>query len=1020
VVTFGDKRARAKRRLAAALRWGGSVVAVGALVALGGVSTPGPAQADSTPSGYDQMSGSGNTPSFVTVPWTSGLRDASNQPITNPGSELNPNVDRQNDTGPYTFMDDGVQCQSSNCPDGNGYGAFKTLTVTVSQTQDLGHGGITVSWTGAEPTVDNQGALAGGYLQMMECYGNASTGPSPEDCEFGASPVPGGMPTAAARRHGALCATDTLSTTNPPNAVNGPPGAGCDPWEPGTEAPTHYPCATVNGQVPTPNPNPDCVPGDYSIPFVPDDGAEPALYDNQNELGEAFDSTSTNEVNFATTDSAGDGQQQFETLTSAQSSGLGCGQEQSNNTPQGCWLVIVPRGIYEPNGFDTSAGGTKVAIADQSSPLSAGNWAQRIQVHLSYAQLATFCPLGGTGRESLMEGSQLVSRAVESWEVKLNQAANCTLIYHEAETPEQVVTTDFSDPVTPGVPNNGLAFTTAPVGDDRLRNGESPPALPTIVYAPVAVMALDFGFHIDESSSGNNPALQSGYLSTAVKLSPQLVARAVTQSYYWDLTDYAPSLTNNGVHPYLQAPWAAHNPANISQDPQFTQLNPEVIGEGISAAAPLDTIDHSAYYQQIWQWLEADSTTSSWLDGVSNSSNSAVTIDPSYESQQLGTPPAIDSMPRSYPCSSLTFQPSPGQPITQSLCSTDINPYVADFDAASADVLLGSSLGYHQTWDTNLATPTGQPTGYWDKAALGGPGNTWMWALDATPYTAAYGLVPAQLCDDSGGNCISPTVASVTAAVNDAKPDSAGLLQVNPASPGAGAYPLTEVIYAAVRTDMPAQALTDYANFISYAVNQGQTAGQAPGDLPAGYLPLPASLQAQANAVVTRLTQIAGGGSTSSATPSASNSSSSSSAAGAATTSAANGNTNSNTNSNTGSNSGTQPSATPNSAASTSASNGTPATSAASSSLSSCPTPTTAISVTASTAPPAVTPTCASATGPVIAPPTVQLAAGTTPGQPVGPIRDVLAVVLIVGVAGAGGGIMLRHGRLPRWPGRGP
>ena len=55
---------------------------------------------------------------------------------------------------------------------------------------------------------------------------------------------------------------------------------------------------------------------------------------------------------------------------------------------------------------------------------------------------------------------------------------------------------------------------------------------------------------------------------------------------------------------------------------------------------------------------------------------------------------------------------------------------------------------------------------------------------------------------------------STPAAVNNAKPDSVGLLQVNPASPGAGAYPLTEVIYAAVRTDSTPQQLTDLAAYV--------------------------------------------------------------------------------------------------------------------------------------------------------------------------------------------------------------
>src|SRR5262249_3189187 len=153
--------------------------------------------------------------------------------------------------------------------------------------------------------------------------------------------------------------------------------------------------------------------------------------------------------------------------------------------------------------------------------------------HLGYAPLPTFCPLGGKADESLMEGSQLVTRAVQSWELKLNEDAKCSRIYHLAETPEQQVTNDFTLPVTPGVAANGLAFTTDPIGTDRLRNGEPVPAtLPNVVYAPVAVMGLDFGFHIDEVAVGDtDPAHVQGYLSTPVKLSPQLLARALTQSY---------------------------------------------------------------------------------------------------------------------------------------------------------------------------------------------------------------------------------------------------------------------------------------------------------------------------------------------------------------------------------------------------------------------------------------------------------------------------------------------------------
>ena len=945
---------RAMRRLAAGLRWGGAIIAACALVGLGLLNPPSQAHAAST-GGYDQMSGTGSTATAITVPWTKGLLNADNQPITSPGSELNPNADRATDGGELSFMD----------------ADFQNLVVTVSQTQNIGHAGITVSWTGGLPTALS-GGIQGNYLQMMECYGNASTGPSPEDCEYGEGLLPQGMPSGVGTRIGDLCSSPTLSSTNPTGSMNGSsPAAGCDPNEPTTETPTHYPCTSGAG--------PDCLPDGFNIPFLPEGGtASDALY--QNELPEAFDQFSTNEVDVATTRSDGTGQQQFETVTSVQSSGLGCGQEQGNGTPQGCWLVIVPRGHYEPNGYAANIGeGTAATVANElvSTPLSAGNWAQRIQVHLDYAKLPTFCQIGGTSAntdESYMEGSQLITRAVQSWELELNEQANCSRIYHMAETPEQEVTNDFVIPVTPGEATNGLAFTTDPVGSDRLRNGESLPTLPNIVYAPVGIVGIDFGFHIDEREPGDTSQNQ-GYLTTPINLSPQLLARALTQTYQLDLPDYDPQAGKAGPA------WVQSNPQDISKDPLFQKLNPEVIEHGYSAIplAPLDTVDHSAYYQQLWQWVQADSTTSEWLDGATEPS---ITLDPSYESEQLGKAPAIDSVPRSYPSCLNLGTSSSGKP--ESRCSIDMLPYVTDFDAASADVLAANPLTYGNQWDP-LAIAPDDTSGYWDKNPPEPPGQIFEWAIDATPYTAAYGLVPADLCNDSGSSCVAPTIASVTAAVNDAKPDSAGLLEVNPADPGTGAYPLTEVVYAAVRTDMPAQQLTDYADFISFAANQGQTTGQAAGNLPPGYLPLTSSLQAQANAVVTKLRSIAAGGAGPTGTPTPSKSSSSSSStpnSGSSTTGSVTGG------------GGTQSTAT---------NPTTPAT----------PNPASQASAT-----PAVSASGATPTGPVIVPPTVQLAAGTTPGQPVGPIRQVLVVVVIVGIAGAGGGILLRRGRLPRWPGR--
>ena len=57
--------------------------------------------------------------------------------------------------------------------------------------------------------------------------------------------------------------------------------------------------------------------------------------------------------------------------------------------------------------------------------------------------------------------------------------------------------------------------------------------MPKILYAPVAVTALDFGFNINEGGVGQ--------VTTPVKLTPQLLARALTQVYKYGPARLRPS-----------------------------------------------------------------------------------------------------------------------------------------------------------------------------------------------------------------------------------------------------------------------------------------------------------------------------------------------------------------------------------------------------------------------------------------------------------------------------------------------
>jgi hypothetical protein len=1035
-------RARSRRRpnrLTAAW-WGSALTAALALIGLIIISgAPGSARLALRADTYNQMTGVGSTVSAVTVNWTSGLLDSSNQPITSTttssdgGSELDPNSDRAAGTGTLSFMDS----------------EFKSLQVTVSQTEDIGQQGITVSWSGAQPPPNASPQLD--FLQMMECYGDSDSGPSPEGCEFGSlgKVAQGTQNAGIGDRGGYLCGTATTpgtiapSTAKPPAAEQTPGDSsyGCDTYEPAAETTAH--CDTTTLNLPA---NDTCASGRFYVPFVPVNDPSSPVYEQTN-LTKQFDQFNTNEVQFAPTGGDGTGQVQFETLTANQSPELGCGELESNGQTRNCWLVIVPRGSYEPNGYHASLTAPGLDFEGKfidTSPLSASNWAQRIQIHLGYSPLAANCPPDVVPQA--MVGTQVAFRAVNSWEQALNQQAQCSRIYSYTASTESESTSRLEGATSGGA---GLAFTTIPIGNEATREGGTAPTLPTILYAPVAVTAIDFGFNINDGTSGET--------TTPVNLTPALVARSLTQVYQYDLPDYQ-------IEPKEQPAgttwWAQQNPLNISLDPEFHKLNPEVTPvEAAHTIAPLITGDHSGDNQLLWDYVQSDPATAAWLDGGPADASDPVQADPDEASLNLGASPVPDSFPLNYKgevfCADVSAipsscpQPPQGSPAGVKggtpLTSTALLAIQSSYDQAASTVLQASDSALVPTWNSGATAPDGS-AGYWSTVGTEPPGQTFMWAANDMPDLAAYGLISAALCDASGSNCVQPSVDSVSAALSSAATDSAGLLQVNPTTVPTGAYPLTDVIYAAVPTDQSPAALDNYADFISYAAGQGQTEGSLQGDLPAGYLPLTSALQTQAQSVVTQLKALAGGTGSSSASPSTSATGTTSAtptpstsgnqqqtttggnttgggntSGGGTTTTGGNttggrnttgGGTTTGGNTTGGTTTGGQTSATTAASAHATTSTCTPASTPASTSS---PAPTasgTAAPSQTATAPASTA--CATPQAFDVFPPSAQaVAAGTTPDTLVGSVRGVLIIVLVIGVAGALAGGLLRYGRMP-------
>jgi hypothetical protein len=124
-----------------------------------------------------------------------------------------------------------------------------------------------------------------------------------------------------------------------------------------------------------------------------------------------------------------------------------------------------------------------------------------------------------------------------------------------------------------------------------------------------------------------------------------------------------------------------------------------------------------------------------------------------------------------------------------------------------------------------------------------------MLSLTDSASAAQYGLQVAALsrADDNGDDraFIAPDDAGLQAGANAMAPSAVDpdVLVVDPTADAPSAYPLTLLSYAAIKPlSLDDAGRNDYAEFVEYAVVEGQVAGVETGRLPRGYAPLPASM----------------------------------------------------------------------------------------------------------------------------------------------------------------------------------
>jgi hypothetical protein len=653
----------------------------------------------------------------------------------------------------------------------SGGGPFSSLKVTISQTTNLIDQVVQINWTGGAPTLPFGGADAD-YLQIMQCWGDDPAGPDRTQCEFGA-----------------LVGSAPLNGLQSSREVYAGP-ATVDPLE------------TL---LPTPD-NPDA-----NVPFAPvhpntDPGAD-------NSPGQYFGTQTTNEIPFARTQPDGTGEVFFETQTTREAPGLGCGEQVSdtsgNVSGRPCWLVIVPRGETEVNGAPYSDHGGGL----QTSPLSESNWKNRIVVPLQFEPVGLLCPLGG--REQRTLGQEMAEEAVSRWQPSLCTQTGTAYGYTPVsdDTARARLTTS----------NPGLNFVGQPLAPASVPPGAE------IAYAPVAISGDVIAFNMDTVTfSSSPPALQArnGLRVPDLNLTQRLVAKLITQSYQQGAATFDPAV--------------AQNPASITADPDFIAVNPGLTGLFSRIGDVLMPFTSSDAVAELWTWINADPEAKAFLDGAPDPWG--MTVNPAYKGiTDAGVP---NDFPKSDAyCQTTGF----GGQVQPPICTLDIRPYANDMHDAARSAARGDTLA-RTSWDATQTPPS------YKKVPAQSIGSRGVMAFTDAATAARYSLPVARL-RNAAGQFVAPDAAGLAAGVAAMTQSGVpGVLSANPAATSPAAYPLTAITYAAtVPAVLTQDSRTAFASFLKYAATSGQQPGLNVGELPFGYLPLTDAMSWQTLQLATSL-----------------------------------------------------------------------------------------------------------------------------------------------------------------------
>ncbi len=703
-----------------------------------------------------------------------------------------------------------------------GTGRFADLSVTVGKTRNLGNEAIQVTWKWAGDPASHGTVDATrwkyNYLQIFQCWGDDSSGPKREQCQFGGF-FNSSSPYKQVSPFDQASAEKVLSRVVSEGGVGGIVERNRDPLE--YTDPHGYPAII---------PPAGGLPRSGVVDLRSSNGSPALKLDPASaDTSTYFDQFGTNEVPVARTTARGTGQVFFEAQTLYQSRFLGCGERLRGGAARSCWLVVVPRDAHEVTGVDlTGEPGTNWL---SSSPLALTNWANRIVFPLAFDPVREACAIGGVERPII--GHESLGEAVRSWQGPLCASGQG---YFYSGTTDELARQAAADPLPK------LSVVTDPLPADAIPAGQGAAA-----YAPVGVSGLTIAFFIERQYS---PAVASpaalrntGTRVEGLRLNQRLVAKLLTESYR---------------QATITRPWPAHldkNPDSLVDDPEFRQLNQQLVGE--LAVSDINNVrrdlarllypqDGSDAIRLLWAWVLADPDAAGFIEGKPDRWGMVVNKfytrhDSAGRDRYYPDGALLDNLPKlEQSCEEVVLGSNSTARTT--LCADTAAPYTSSLEQGAVLAGRGQPVGTESAYiDPNtglLRFERPQPQVIGQRAII---------ALTDTPSATLRGLVSAAL-PNRDGRFVTPTVDAMSAAVAQAGPGSVpGVRRIDPTQVGAAGYPLTRISYAVTNpAKLDVKAREAYSSFIDVVTTRGQQPGSRPGDLPHGYAPLTRELVADA------------------------------------------------------------------------------------------------------------------------------------------------------------------------------